>query len=242
MAAGRGSAARRPGGGHLSRAAVADSLVRSTRRLGRAALERLRSPAPCGTGPLDLAPGGVYLAVRVTPDAGALLPHRFTLTGARRHRRSVLCGTVPRVTPGGRYPPPCPVEPGPSSVVLGSTNAVARPGFVRRSATTIHLRLTLPTASSGLPGDSGGRPSSAEAVRPLSDLAPGGVYRAVRVTPDAGGLLHHRFTLTPTRGPRRSAFCGTVPRVTPGGRYPPPCPVEPGRSSAAPESTDAVSG
>ncbi len=31
---------------------------------------------------LDLAPGGVYLATGVTSDAGALLPHRFTLTGA----------------------------------------------------------------------------------------------------------------------------------------------------------------
>ena len=29
--------------------------------------------------------------------------------------RSTLCGTVPRVTPGGRYPPPFPVEPGRSS-------------------------------------------------------------------------------------------------------------------------------
>src|SRR5215469_2233061 len=28
------------------------------------------------------------------------------------------------------------------------------------------------------------------------DLAPGGVYRAARITPGAGGLLHHRFTLT----------------------------------------------
>jgi hypothetical protein len=70
-----------------------------------------------------------------------------------------------------------------------------------------------------------------------SDLAPGGVYRAARVASHAGGLLHHRFTLTPPdAGQRptskeRSAFCGTVPRVTPGGRYPPPCPVEPGPSS-----------
>jgi len=30
----------------------------------------------------DLAPGGVYRADRVTPIAGALLPHRFTLTCA----------------------------------------------------------------------------------------------------------------------------------------------------------------
>ena len=32
-------------------------------------------------------------------------------------------------------------------------------------------------------------------LRPL-DLAPGGVCRATAVTCDAGGLLHHRFTLT----------------------------------------------
>jgi len=32
--------------------------------------------------------------------------------------------------------------------------------------------------------------------RPLFDLAPGGVYRADRVTPAAGALLPHRFTLT----------------------------------------------
>src|SRR3974390_2918208 len=40
--------------------------------------------------------------------------------------RSVFCGTVPRVTPGRRYRPPCPVEPGPSSP--GSKpGATARP-------------------------------------------------------------------------------------------------------------------
>ena len=44
-------------------------------------------------------------------------------------RRSVFCGTFPRVTPGGRYPPPCPVEPGPSSTSRGFPlgDAVARP-------------------------------------------------------------------------------------------------------------------
>jgi hypothetical protein len=101
--------------------------------------------------------------------------------------------------------------------------------------TAIHLGPTLPPASCGLPADSGGQPSNVRAgprstATPL-DLAPGGVYLAAWVTPGAGGLLHHRFTLTEDRGPRRSVFCGTVPRVTPGGRYPPPCPVEPGRSS-----------
>ena len=36
-----------------------------------------------------------------------------------------------------------------------------------------------------------------------------------------GALLPHPFTLTPEPG--RSAFCGTVPGVTPAGRYPAPC-------------------
>src|SRR6187401_142314 len=72
-------------------------------------------PGPEGSELLDLAPGGVCRAGRVTPVAGGLLHHRFTLTCPLPGRRSVLCGTFPRVTPGGRYPPPCPVEPGPSS-------------------------------------------------------------------------------------------------------------------------------
>ncbi len=85
-----------------------------------------RTPAqprnPGAPEPFDLAPGGVYLAARVTPGAGALLPHRFTLTGVRGHRRSVFCGTVPRVTPGGCYPPPRPVEPGRSSAAPRERN------------------------------------------------------------------------------------------------------------------------
>ena len=83
------------------------------------------------------------------------------------------------------------------------------------------------------PRASGGPPSIARAGSrgsPL-DLAPGGVYRAAAVTCGAGGLLHHRFTLTPALTRGRSVFCGTVPRVTPGRRYRPPCPVEPGPSS-----------
>lgn len=60
-----------PGDGHPSPSAVADALQRSTRKLGRAALERFLS---------DLAPGGVCRAAEVTPGAGGPLPHRFTLT------------------------------------------------------------------------------------------------------------------------------------------------------------------
>ena len=106
---------------HL-RSTVAGALVRPTRGLGRAALERPRRrgvPRPFG-----LAPGGVYPAAAVTCGAGGLLHHRFTLTRTRRPRTSYaiggplavcLCGTVPRVTSGGCYPPPRSVESGPSS-------------------------------------------------------------------------------------------------------------------------------
>src|SRR5690349_6525798 len=71
----------RPAGDHPSGTTVAGRLVRSTRTLGRAALERVR------TGHarlLDLAPGGVYRAVPVTRNAGGLLHHRFTLTPPER--------------------------------------------------------------------------------------------------------------------------------------------------------------
>jgi hypothetical protein len=63
--------------------------------------DRTSSPSPT----LGLAPGGVYRAGGVTPAAGALLPHLFTLTCAgpeARHRRFPFCGTVLRVTPTGR--------------------------------------------------------------------------------------------------------------------------------------------
>jgi hypothetical protein len=101
------------GGGHPSGTAVAGSLVRPTRehRTGR---PRSLAQGTAGS-PLDLAPGGVYRAAAVTCGAGGLLHRLFTLTPALARRRSVFCGTVPRVTPGRRYRPPCPVEPGPSS-------------------------------------------------------------------------------------------------------------------------------
>ena len=122
-------------GDHPSRAYVAAGLMRSTRKLGRAALERFLS---------DLAPGGVYLAGRVTSVAGGLLHHRFTLTARRAGRRSVFCGTVPRVTPGGRYPPPCPVEPGLSSATRASPDRRGRPAG---SSTVSHRLPGQPTCS-----------------------------------------------------------------------------------------------
>jgi len=74
---------------------------------------------------LGLASGGVYRAEPVTRSAGALLPHRFTLTSSRPVQgkpstrqnvwRYTFCGTIPVLADGGRYPPPCPVKPGLSS-------------------------------------------------------------------------------------------------------------------------------
>src|SRR5271165_3164917 len=118
---GAGESACRPGSvpplargdGHPSRTAVAGSLVRSTRE-HRAGRPQSLAQGARGS-PLDLAPGGVYRAAAVTCGAGGLLHHRFTLTPALTRGRSVFCGTVPRVAPGRRYRPPCPVEPGPSS-------------------------------------------------------------------------------------------------------------------------------
>ena len=103
-------------GDHPSATVVASGLVRSTRELGRAALERSRRRTRAR--PFDLAPGGVYRAAPVTRDAGGLLHRRFTLAPSKSRERFVFCGTVPRVTPGGRYPPPCSSESGLSSAVL----------------------------------------------------------------------------------------------------------------------------
>src|SRR5262249_43559285 len=89
-------------GGHPS--------VRSTRGVPA---RRRRAGSSCPL--LDLAPDGVYRAVRVTPHAGALLPHRFTLTCGRRDcSRRPLRGLslfhVPQAAPTWLSPASCPVE------------------------------------------------------------------------------------------------------------------------------------
>src|SRR4051794_19204993 len=60
-----------------------------------------------------LASGGVCLDAPRHRDAGALLPHHFTLACPRRtcgrgHRRCDFFGTFPRGSPRRRYPPPHP--------------------------------------------------------------------------------------------------------------------------------------
>lgn len=53
-----------------------------------------------------LAPGGVYHARDVTAPAVGSYPTLSPLPAASSWR-SALCGTFPRLAPGGRYPPPC---------------------------------------------------------------------------------------------------------------------------------------
>src|ERR1700735_466755 len=112
--------------GHPSGTAVAGSLVRSTREHRAGRPQPLAQEAHARL-PLDLAPGGVYRAARITPGAGGLLHRRFTLTPGRVRGRSVFCGTIPRVTPGRRYRPPCPAEPGPSSARQANLTRRDRP-------------------------------------------------------------------------------------------------------------------
>src|SRR6185312_744622 len=57
---------------------------------------------------------------------------------------------------------------------------------------------------------------------PLFGLAPGGACHAVPVARSAVGSYPTLSPLPPTDR-RRFAFCGAIPGVTPGGRYPPPC-------------------
>ena len=113
---------RRPGD-HPSRPAVTDRLQRSTRRLGRAALERLRRCGPWGPHPPDLAPGGVYRAIPVTRDAGGLLHHRFTLTTAR----AVAVCSLWHFPAGRPGLPLTTTLPCGARTFLGSTRVLTRP-------------------------------------------------------------------------------------------------------------------
>ncbi len=110
------SGGRGPLDGHLSRRHVAAPLQRSTRGLG----EPRQHPLS------DLAPGEVYRADRVTTIPVVSYTTLSPLPGPKPGR-SALCGTVSRITPGGCYPPPCPVEPGRSSVRLPATRPSSRP-------------------------------------------------------------------------------------------------------------------
>ncbi len=138
---------RRGTDGHPSRAAVAGSLVRPTRRLGRAALERLHRPSStlrCSATLLAL----LRVGFAEPPESPRALVVSYTAVsplpaGSRSHdRRFAFCGTFPRVTPGGRYPPPCPVESGLSSAIQFPRSTRPPGRLVRRD---VSLRERPPT-------------------------------------------------------------------------------------------------
>ena len=114
----------------------------------------------------------------------------------------------------------------PGSVPVATASRSWAPG---RRRTVIHLGRRLPGASSGLTrGTESEQLLNAEAFGPCSTLLRAGFTRPAG-HPAAGGLLPHHFTVAPL--PRLCLFCGTLLRVTPTGRYPAPCSVEPGLSS-----------
>ena len=108
------------------------------------------------------------------------------------------------------------------------------PWHVARVA-VIYLGQRLPAVSSGLPGTRAGRaaPRPPKRVLPLLGLAPDGGCLAARVTTSAGGLLHRLFTITGATQVAPAVYFSVVlfRRVTPPGRYPASCPMEPGLSS-----------
>jgi hypothetical protein len=88
------------GDGHPSRTAVAGSLVRSTRKHRAGSPRTLaQAVAVAGVRPLDLAPGGVYLAVAVACGAGGLLHHPFTLTLQPKLKGGLLSVALSRGSP-----------------------------------------------------------------------------------------------------------------------------------------------
>jgi hypothetical protein len=109
---------------------------------------------------------------------------------------------------------------------------VCKPGSVRRpcgrrddhsSGPPIAGRFSRPTRTTGPVTILPEPPSGADAPS-LFGLAPGGACHAVPVARSAVGSYP---TLSPLPAPLarlgRFAFCGAIPRIAPGGRYPPPC-------------------
>ena len=106
-----------------------------------------------------------------------------------RTRPRTCCGLpADRGYPRLASPQVKPLRADESAGTPGSVPACGLPrvGGGHPSTTYVAARLQRPTRELG----------RAALERSLSGLAPGGVYRAAPVTRHAGGLLHHRFTLT----------------------------------------------
>ncbi len=119
--------------------------MRPTRRLGRAALSRpMKAASSAQTPSRNRTSFLVLLQVGFTqpPRSPEALVVSYTTVSPLPALRPkpeplavCLCGTVPRVTSGGRYPPPCPAESGPSSASL--LTAAARSARPHRKPTAL---------------------------------------------------------------------------------------------------------
>ena len=88
---------------------------------------------------------------------------------------------------------------------------------------TIPLGPPSPTGSGSQPGSLGReKPWGLSPARSLFGLAPGGACHAADVAAGAVGSYPTVSPLPAAEAVGRSHLCGAFPRVTPGGRYPPP--------------------
>ena len=129
----------------------------------------------------------------------------------------------PRERPRGRF---CPCSTSDANGPADTPGSVV--GGRRRTA--ISLGEALPHPSSGLPGA-----SASNLIGTCLTLLRARFTQQAR---SLGPLVVSYTTVSPlprsSKRPWRSALCCTFSRITPGGCYPPPCSVEPGRSSARP--------
>jgi hypothetical protein len=143
---------------HL-RPAVTRRLLRPTRGLGSAPLPRRRLRAD-------------GLRPPIWPCSGWSLP-RFTPLADRGRRRHRHCGTGPRLTTDGRYPPPCAAELG-----LSSRRTPGRPGGEVRPSDRLADASILPRPGDR-PGRRAGRPGWTRRA-PARRVQPSGRARRVR--------------------------------------------------------------
>jgi hypothetical protein len=118
------------GGDHPSTTTVAGRLQRSTRVLGRAALDHTRARRR-GAGLLDLAPGGVYRAGPVARTAGGLLHHRFTLAAPGFRCSGRQAALAPNLWNGGLFS--VALSRGSPRVAVGHHPALWSPDLPRRT-------------------------------------------------------------------------------------------------------------
>ncbi|SFS92425.1 hypothetical protein SAMN05660874_04208 [Saccharopolyspora flava] len=144
-----------------------------------------------------------------------------TRTAKQKDHRVVVSTTKPPKTQTAKNPKEAedqakPKEKRAEESVCKPDSVPGRPHDQPRSV-TIYLGPPSPTSSCGLPANLGR--ATLDRPRGRRDahlgLAPGGVYRATSVTRGAGGLLHHRFTLT-RRVRRAVCFLWHCPAGRPG--------------------------